>query len=212
MIEPTTLTDLINADQVSVMTLAITATIDAQIGGLTVRSHPGKLDIYDVMSRDLIRAPGVLLGWTQIKAMRETAGHYTMPVDFAAYIVAEDFADKPRGRRIPRETVANAIGTRLLAILNDPDLSDWGLANIGLPLTEPAPAFRPMFTATAYEKGTAYYAVTWTQEVIGLGPDFLGGETPAFMAPDEERGPGLKFPAESDIPPEIIAMIEGDGQ
>lgn len=61
MIEPTTLTDLIDVDHVSVATLAITATIDAQIAGLTVRSHPGKLDIYDVVSRDLIRARACFL-------------------------------------------------------------------------------------------------------------------------------------------------------
>jgi len=212
MIEPADLATLLDAEPITTLSLAARSVFDTQIGGVSVVSHPGKLDIYDVMTRDLVRAPGIALGWTQIKATRETAGHYCLPVEFAAYIVVEDYADRTRGRRIPREQVALAIGTRLLAILNDPDLADWGLADVNLPLADPAPEFRPMFTATAYQKGTAYYAVTWTQEIVDLGPDFLGGDTPAFAAPDEERGPGLKFPEESGIPPEIAAMIAADSE
>ncbi|KZM49453.1 hypothetical protein [Labrenzia sp. OB1] len=210
MIEPVHILNLIEADPVSLAALAISSVLEEQLQGVAVRSHPGKLDIYDVVSRDLVKSPGIALGWTQIRAMRQTAGHYCLPVEFAAYVVVEDLADRQRGRRFPRERVAHAIGTRLLAILNDPDLADWGLANIGLPESDPAPVFRPMFTATAYQKGTAYYAVTWTQELVGLGPDFLAGATPAFTVPDEERGPGLKFPDDAGIPPEIAAMIEED--
>lgn len=212
MIQPTHLKDLLDSDRVSLLALAISATIDAQIGGISVRTHPGKLDIYDVVSGDLVRAPGILLGWTQIKSMREAAGHYALPVEFAAYVVAEDYADTARRRKVKRETVAQAIGTQLLALLNDPDHADWGLAEVGLPLADPAPSFRPMFTAKAYKKGTAYYAVTWTQEILGVGPDFLAGTTPAFVSTENERGPGVKFADENSIPAEIAAMIREDGQ
>lgn len=212
MIEPATLSDLIAQDPVTPLRDAIRDSLDTLFIGVTVKAHHGKLDIYDVVKREVVQAPGIALGWTRIKSPRDVSGAYALPVEFAAYIVAEDTADKATRKRISREAVAHAIGARLLAILQDPDMAGWGLQNVSLPDGDPGPELKPIFTATAYEKGTAYYAVTWTQTIIDQGLDFLGGATPAFVAPDEERGPGLKFASEGDLPPEVIAMIaEGEG-
>jgi len=208
VIEPATLSELLASDPVTPLRDAVTARLQTLFKGVAVKSHIGKLDIYDVVKRDLVAAPGIAIGWTAVKSPRDISGAYCLPVDLAAYIVTED---KPiEGRRVDRDELAHAIGTRLLEILHDADLSSWGLENISPPDGDPGPVFKPIFTATSYEKGTAYYAVTWTQMLAGLGPDFLGGPTPAFVAHDAERGPGLKFLDESGIPPEIAAMIKED--
>ncbi|MGS4886091.1 hypothetical protein [Roseibium sp. MB-4] len=210
MIEPATLPELLANDPVTPLRDAVTARLKTLFKGVTVKSHIGKLDIYDVVKRELVSAPGIAIGWTAVKSPRDVSGTYCMPVDLAAYIVTEHMSI---GRqRVDRAELAHAIGTRLLKILHNADIASWGLEGITPPDGDPGPMFKPIFTATAYEKGTAYYAVTWTQMLIDLGEDFLGGPTPHFVAHDEERGPGLKFLDETNIPPEIAAMIQEDAE
>lgn len=210
MIEPASLAELMTADPVTPLRDAIAEKLAELFPGVTVKSHIGKLDIYDVVKRDLVRAPGIAVGWTAIKSPREVSGAYCMPVNLAAYIVTED--KSINNRRVDRAEIAHAIGTRLLDILHDPDIAGWGVDNTGLPEGNPSPELKPIFTATSYEKGTAYYAVTWTQMIADRGPNFLGGPTPTIIPPDEDGGPGLKFPEEEDIPPELVAMIEADAE
>jgi hypothetical protein len=200
---------LIAADRMIPLRDAIVAGLASQFEGIRVIAHPGKIDIYDVVKRAVVAAPGVALGWSRVQAPREVDGSYVTPIDWAAYIVAEDYADLTGRRRVARDVVAHAIGSHLLRVLHDPDLSSWGLARVTPPAGNPGPQLKPMFTATAYEKGTAYYAVTWTQGLIDLGADFLGGETPAFVLPDtDDPRPGLKFENEDAIPAEIQALID----
>lgn len=211
----TRLLDLIAEDRFGVARDAIVAGLAAEFTDVKIRSHPGKLDIYDVVKMAALPSPCVLVGWTRMRSSRVTDGSYTLPVDWAAYIVAEDYADTATRTRIDRDVVANAIGSRILAILNDPDLSGWGLQNISLPDPHPGPELRPMFTAKESEKGTAYYAVTWSQSLADLGPNFMGGATPAFVEPGadpEDPRPGLKFESDDLIPPEIKALMESDAE
>jgi hypothetical protein len=204
-----TLDQLIAADRMSRLRDAIVATLSAEFDGVSVVAHPGKLDVYDVVKREVVSAPGVAVGWSRVQAPRQIDGSFVMPIDWSAYVVAEDHADLTSRRRIGRDVVAHAIGAHILRLLNDPDLSSWGLANVTPPVADPGPQLKPLFTAKAYEKGTVFYAVTWTQGVVDLGSDLLGGTTPAFVLPDEAHGrPGLQFPGEDAIPVEIQALID----
>lgn len=210
-----TLSELIADDPFSKLRDAIVAGLKTRIAGVAIEAHPGKLDIYDVISKSSINAPAVLIGWTSIKGPRSIDGSFTMPVDWAAYIIAEDFADLATSRRIERDVVAHAIGMRLLSLLHDPENSSWGLPGVCPPDGQPGPALKPLFTATAFEKGVSYYAVTWTQGLVDLGPDLVGGATPEVVWPgtDQEHPiGGLKFATEEDIPPEVAAMIAASGE
>lgn len=212
MIEPQSLSELIAVDPVFGLQKAICDTLHRLFPDVSVRQHPGKLDVYDVIEGETIAAPAILVGWTAIKTPRDVSGAYELPIDFAAYIIAEDYADRAQNRAVDRQAIAFAIGSRLLDILQDPDLQCFDQAGVTPPATKPEPALRPLFTATAHGKGTAYYAVTWQQTIVGLGPDLTGGPTPAMVPYGDADGPGLAFGSDDNIPPEIAALIKEDSQ
>ena len=212
MIEPKSLSDLIALDPVFAFQTAVCETLKTLFPDIDVKRHPGKLDVFDVIEGETISAPSMLIGWSAIKTPRDVTGAYELPIDFAAYIVAEDYADREQKRSIDRQQVAFAIGSRLLDILQDPDLQCFGQSKVLPPATKPEPTLRPLFTATAHGKGTAYYAVTWQQTLVGLGPDFLGGPTPQIVSHEDPEGPGLSFGSDDAIPPEIATLIAEDSE
>ncbi|MGX1100252.1 hypothetical protein [Amorphus sp. MBR-141] len=207
MMEPQSLLDMIQETRIEPVTAAAVRTFADLMPDVTVTGHPGKLDIADVVKRSVVRAPGVAVGWSSIKRDRQIVGTYLLSVSFAAYVVVEDYVDRAAKRRIARDVVAHAIGGRLLNILSDSDLAAWGLEGVTLPLLDPEPEFKPLFTAKDAEAGTAYYAVTWRQSIVDLGAAIMDGPTPAT----DEALPGVRFEEDFDLPPEVRAMIsEGD--
>ncbi|WP_020179787.1 hypothetical protein [Methylopila sp. M107] len=182
MIAPRPLAELIAASPLVSVKTAIATEFARLLPGVAVVVHPGKLDIADVVAGDVVRAPGIALGWTRIRTPHEAAGTFSSIVEWAAYIVAEDTA--VANRRTEREAVAHAIGSFLLDILADPETSTWGLANVAPPARDPAPELRPVFTAKSYAAGTVYYAVTWSQALFGLGALAFDefGDAPALDA------------------------------
>ncbi len=205
MIAAKTLDEMIAASRLGEAITAAVATVDGLMTGVHVEAHPGKLDIYDIVKREVVAAPGVAIGWSRIRAAREVDGDYQTPIEFTAYIVAEDYANLTEKRRIPRETVAHGIGNYLLDILHDHEAAYWGLAGITAPYETPPPEMRPVFTAKAYEQGACFYAVTWTQGLIGVGASHFAGATPAV----DEDGQRLVFPDDESIP-EWIEAVVGD--
>ncbi|WP_319775494.1 hypothetical protein [Breoghania sp.] len=208
------LSQLIANDRMSVLRDAIVAGLAARLGGVSVKGHPGKLDIYDVVKGDIVQAPGVAVGWSRLQGARQIDMSYVSRVDWTAYIVVEDYADTGTRRRTDRDVVGHAIGGEILRMLHDPAVADWGLAGVTLPDGDPAPQMKPMFTAQAYERGTAYYAVTWTQTLVDQGLDPFAGATPTVvLGSDEDPLNGLQFDGEEAIPPEIAAIIaESEGE
>lgn len=180
---------------------AMVARVDAHFADVAVVAHPGKLDVNDAIEKQIVAAPGVAIGWTRTRASRETAGHFGLPVEWAAFVVAED---KPvANRRVSREDIGHAIGSELLRLLNDPDVSTWGVAGLAHPEADPAPEFRPLFTVKSAGEGVALYAVTWTQRLVDLGLGAFGGATPVI---DESAFPNLTIDQDA-MPPELRAIV-----
>lgn len=205
MIEPRTLSALILDNRLEAVKSAIVQTVTSHLSGVSVLSHPGKLDISDVVENDIVKVPGIAIGWTRIRAAEEVAASHGLTVEFAAYIVVEDRADLDLKRRVDREIVGHAIGGFLLQILGDEDAASWGLSYIGLPLTTPPAEFRPLFTAKSFARGLAYYVVTWTQTIFEHGASPFSTATPEVSETDDEQvffGDG--------IPEEIRSLIERD--
>lgn len=203
-IAPQSLAQLVAASRLEAAKAAIVAGLDALMPDVKVVGHPGKLDVNDVVAKAVVAAPGVAVGWTRIRAPRDVAGTYSQAVEWAAYVVTEDHADQATKRRIPRETVAHAIGDFLLRILSDPDASSWGLARVTPALADPAPELKPVVTMKAHEGGVTIYAVTWTQVLVDLGEPIFAGDTPTLSAADDEPG------ADADgVPDEVRAMLAG---
>lgn len=211
-IAPATLTQIIASTRFEELRKAVVARLGALMTGVNVVEHPGKLDINDVVAKAIVPAPGVAVGWNRMRAPRDLGGTFSLPVDFVAFIVAEDYADTAANppRRVQRDVVANAIGARLLLILSDPDTGSWGLTGITPPATEPEPDLKPVFTMKTAEQATALFAVTWTQGLILQGASLFDGPTPDVWA-DPEDGPpdGLIFDVDltEELPTEIRAWV-----
>ena len=205
MIAPASLSAMIEASRFEAAKDAIVATLKTLMTDVAVVSHPGKLDIADVVAKSVVKAPGVAIGWTRVRTPRDVEGTFGSVVEWTAYIVVEDGADLVTKRRMNREDIAHAIGSFLLGVLADADTPSWGLRNITMPSRDPAPELRPVFTTKSFEGGTAYYAVTWSQTLVDEGAPFMSAATPAF---DEATSEADFSP--HGIPPEILALTRGE--
>lgn len=206
MIAPRALAQLVAASRLEETQIAIVNALATLMPGVKVIRHPGKLDIADVVAKSVVAAPGVAVGWTRIRTSRDVPGTFGTIVEWAAYVVAEDRGDTSTRTRMARDTVAHAIGAFLLEILHDPDASSWGLTKLSPALSDPAPEFRPIFTAKSFEGGTVYHAVTWSQALVDNGAPFPDGPDPDLAL--EEIGA-----AEFDrLPAEIVDAFRGVGE
>ena len=211
MIAAVNLSQMIAASRLDQTRGAIVDRFKALLQGISIEGHPGKLDINDVVAKAVVNAPGVMVGWTRVRRQTEIAGHASEIVDWAAYIVAEDYPDLATRRSTPRDAVAHGIGNAILAILADPDASAWGLVDIDRPLPDPGPQLVPMFTAKSWSEGAAFYAVTWSQTHWNVGPGFFDrGSVSVSEIGREEAGEHLPFQVDYDdeqVQTEIAAML-----
>jgi hypothetical protein len=168
MIAPLTIAQRLAASRLVGLLPAIEGTLKPYFPGVTVRSHPGRVDVSDLIEKDIFAPPMIAVALTRWRGPVAVDGSWRIEVECAAYIVAEDMAVV--GRAVPRQEVAHALSHGLLEILADLDAPRWGLTAITSP--ERAEA-RPLFTSETFAKGAAYYVVTWEQALIGFGADPL---------------------------------------
>lgn len=168
MIAPLTIAQRLAASRLVGFLPAIEGTLKPLFPGVTVRSHPGRLDVSDLIEKDIFLPPMIALALTRWRGPVAVDSSWRIAVECAAYVVTEDMA--VGGRMVPRQEVAHALSHGLLDILADLDVPRWGLPAITSP--ERAEA-RPLFTSETFAAGAAYYVVTWEQSLIGLGADPL---------------------------------------
>lgn len=209
MIAPAALADLVAADPLAPIKTAIRDRIAQAMPGVTVVSHPGKIDISEVVGKSVVTAPGVAVGWSRIRVGRIIDGGHGLTVEWTAYVVVEDASIG--GRRVEREALGLAIGSRIVALIEDADSHTWGCGNLLPPEADPRPELRPMFTVRDLAAGAAYYAVTWTQTLVDRGASLFAGETPTVTPLVGEAGADVDFSSEEAIPPEVLAMLREDG-
>lgn len=181
MIASQGLDQLIATDPVGEMQAAIVACLKGLLPGVSVVTHPGKVDLSELVAKTVVQSPGIGVGWSRMRAIGLADGSFNIIVDWVAYIVAE--AKQIASKRVEKEAVALAIGARLLAVLGDVDTSNWGLKGVLPPETaSPAPEAKPLFTVKDASQGTAYYTVTWTQVLADRGagdfPQPIGRSNP----------------------------------
>lgn len=202
MIETRSIVQLLEDNRVDACGAAIVETFASLTSGVSIVRHPGKLDVSDVLKGDVVSAPGVMVGWTSQSVRQDLDGSFHVDVDWSAYVVAEPYVDLVAKRRVEREAVAQAIGLHLLTILQDADTSSWGLTHICPPADKPQPAFKPVFTASSYTKGTVYYAVTWRQSIVCEGEPFFDA------SPVQQDGdPDTLTLVDGELPPELAALM-----
>lgn len=208
MITTQSLAEIIAESRIEEAQSAIVATLAALIPDVSVRSHPGELDLADVLEHSFVSAPGITVGWSGIQSPRELDGSFHTSVQWVAYIVADAHVDLSASKRTEKQVVAHAIGLRLLRILSDPDVSSWGLGRISPPSVEPAPELRPFFTAMSYASGAVIFAVTWSQDLMDAGAPFFGDEATTVTEGDHPFDVEIEFP--DGVPPEVRALYRDD--
>jgi len=209
MIEPKTVAVLLEADPLAAVQSAIVARLKALLPNVSIVSHPGKIDISEVVAKSVVAAPGIAIGWSRIRASRLVDGSTSVTVEWSAYVVVEDMAIA--GKRKSREEVGLAIGRRLVEIVEDADEQTWGRGNFLPPAADPPPELKPLFTVRDMTAGAAYYAVTWTQTMVDQGRSLFEGVTPEVAAID--GGIDFDFPEGGGLPPEVQALLDqAEGQ
>ncbi|MFL9829016.1 hypothetical protein, partial [Rhodoplanes sp. SY1] len=168
MIAPATIAERLAASRLVGFLPAIEAALKPLFPDVTVRSHPGRIDVSDLIEKDIFLPPMIAVALTRWRGPVGVGGDWKLALECAAYVVTQDVAIG--GRATPRQEVAFALSHGILDVLADFGTARWGLQNIGSP--EDAEA-RPLFTSETFAKGAAFYAVTWKQALFGLGADPL---------------------------------------
>jgi hypothetical protein len=166
-LESKSLAQLLADSRVMDVQKAIVAALKTLFVGVDVRRHPGRMDIADFVAKDLYKPPAIAVAARRVHTARQFEGTFAVPVDWAAYVVAEDAVVGER--RVERDEVAHAIGLRLLRIIHHGTAGRWGVAGITDPAADPEPEFKPEFTVDSFAKGLGLYAVTWRQGLIVAG-------------------------------------------
>jgi hypothetical protein len=169
---PVMLADLLQASRLIALRDAVVTTLDSAFPDVQVKSHPGKLDMADVLKEGTFTAPSIHVALARLKNEERCSGSQDLPVHFRAYVVAES---RPvDGAVYQGDEIGYALLLGLLDALELPDIARWGLPDIGLP--EGAEG-EPLFTLKTFERGTVYYVVTWRQTLYAEGQQLenLGG-------------------------------------
>lgn len=210
MMVPVALADLVSADKLTAMQAAIVSRLRTLLPGVTVKAHPGKVDLSAMLARSIVPAPGVAVGWTRIRSIEVVDGTVDLAVEWACYIAVEH--KLIGGRRVEREQIGFAIGQQLLLILADPEETRWGQAQVTPPDKNPPPQLTPLYTVDGEQEGIGYLAVTWTQTLVGQGTSLFDGPSPTLSsAVDAEGRPSIHAdfgPDATDVPEDVRALWE----
>lgn len=207
-LETASIYDLIDKNDFENVRSAIVGTFETYLTGVSISSHPGKLDISDIVAADSKKLPAIMVGWTRQKLTSELAGQFGIEAEFTAYIAVEDMVIIGEKRVVKREDAAAAIGFRLLQILNHDEHNTFGMTNLLPPSDAKPPEFKPVFTSKSYAQGVAYYSVIWTQTIIDQG---------ASIATDEQTqvtgfGDALDLSEGSDPENDVMLAIFKDNE
>lgn len=164
MIAPRTIAQRLDTAPMKLYLDAVEAALKPLFPGVTVRQHPGRIDISDVIEKDIFTPPMLAVAAVRWKLDGDLDGTWDLDIEPAVYIITEDMAID--GKSVRRQEIAHALSQGVLEILGDLDAQRFGLGSIGSPEKIEA---RPLFTSETFAKGAAYYVVTWSQKLKGFG-------------------------------------------
>lgn len=160
---------LLTAARVKAMRDAAVAGVATLFADIEVKSHPGKLDMSDVLKKGVFTAPSIHIAASRIMPDGRLSASDDFTLEMTAYVVAEDVMVS--GARVERDEMALAICEALLTALSDDDFARWGLQDIGC-AEEPKAA--PLFTIKSFTEGAVYWAVTWKQTLYSVSTPIFG--------------------------------------
>lgn len=179
------LLDALKTSRVRKLRQGIIKTLKDNLPECEVRPHPGKIDMADVLDGKIFVVPSIVVAVIRQRAAdHRMSGTRDVPVEIAAYIVTDDQALGNPPKRYERDEIGLALGDVILSLIENPDISRWDQENIDYPSDA---QFQPLFTAKSYEKGVAFYAVTWRQTLYHRGEPWWGAIEPPPLIPAENK-------------------------
>lgn len=168
---PPTLLDVLAASRLHELRQAVAAGMRNLVAGVEVRTHPGKIDLSDVVAEETFVAPSIVVALTRFTPDPRLSGAEDDCAHLAAYVIVEDMVLS--GRRYERAEIGPALCDHIAHFLARIDKAPlWGLEDVGSPEDI---AGQPVFTAKTFARGLAFYAVTWRQEIFARGEPVFGG-------------------------------------
>lgn len=177
MIEPATIAQRLDRAALVIFLDAVEARLKVLFPDVTVRQHPGRIDVSDIIEKDVFNPPMLAVAAIRWKFDGDLDGSWNLDVEAAVYVVTADTAVGTKSVR--RQEIAHALSQGVLEILGDIDAHRWELP-CGISSPEKVEA-RPLFTSEVFAKGAAYYVVSWTQTIYGFGTSPL--ERPVISEP-----------------------------
>lgn len=155
---------------------------------VTCQSRAGALMPAEL--KDLgLRAPAVIVSWLEARPAVERAGPApSLDLGMAAYVIARDALG------LPREIVAAAIATRILALVPG---RTWERAEAG---EAHGLRLQSLATQAVRREGIALWAVTWLQPIQLAGEGVLGEMPRTVFAPEAPTEPGPPWEIVSEVP------------
>jgi hypothetical protein len=165
MIEPATIAQRLDRAALVTFIDAVEARLKVLFPDVTVRQHPGRIDVSDIIEKDIFNPPMLAVAAVRWKFDGDLDGSWNLDVEAAVYVITAETVVGTKSIR--RQEVAHALSQGVLEILGDIDAHRWGL-QCGISSPEKVEA-RPLFTSETFAKGAAYYVVSWTQTIYGFG-------------------------------------------
>ncbi len=189
----TTLIELLEASRVFGLRTAAVAKLKAEYPDVQVKAWPGKLNVQDMVAKTGINPPAVLVAVTGQRPPDDlVSGIYDEPVEFTAYVVAENRSIGTPKKVYAGDEIGLALCGGLVRFLKT-DAGRWGIDDVGHPDEVRA---QPVLTLAGLEQGTAYFTVTWRQTVYGQGAPRPRAAEGELMPAPPVFGPGFPGPGE----------------
>lgn len=193
---------------------AIVATLGQLFPDIEVKSHPGRLDMADILAKGLFTAPSIHVSVWRMRNEERCSADQDLPVHWRAYVFAED--REIGGLVYKGDEIGYAIMLGLLDALADWPFAMWGLENVSAPSDAEG---EPLLTLKTFEKGQCFYVVTWRQTLMYAGAigDNLGGDWTVDAMPIPQTAQtfipgGVISTATTDTRPggiDLLAVHEG---
>lgn len=161
---PMTRAEIVVAARVFALRTAIVDSLATALPEVTLRAHPGKVDIADMLAKDVFVTPSINVAVTRASCDERLSQADDLGLEIAFYLVADN--QMIGGRLVTGDEFALALMEWCVKALADDAFTRWGLDETISCADEVKGS--PLLTVKSLERGAVYYAVTFRQTLYAL--------------------------------------------
>ena len=167
MSAPLTLTQIVAFSKIHALQTAIVKTLETLFPDINVKSHPGKLDIEDIVAKDVFNAPALAIAIIRQTEHGRLSASRDVTVSVSIFVIVEDMAIGEPPLAVYKDELGHGICDALTCLLNGRDSSRWGYQDSDIAFPADVKAM-PIFTIASADRAAAIYAVTFEQTLHNL--------------------------------------------